>query len=248
MPELNLNAVNVAAQKKIRPFFDDVLGRSEAGMHSIHVTGTAVTEDFDEKNSDVNSIVVLKKMDLKFLKILAPLGKKYSRQKVSAPLIMTPDYIQSSLDVFPIEFLNFCLIHTTVYGEDIFSGLHIDRMDLRHQCERELKAKLIWLRQGYLSSMGDRSMLSEGFVKAITGYIPLFRGIISLLGKEPPVGQEAVIAVLSDVSTVNTDVFSRVLKAKHENTKLSIDDLDTMFEDYYAATERLGMLVDEIKE
>jgi hypothetical protein len=187
-------------------------------------------------------------MDLKFLELLAPLGKKYGRDRVAAPLIMTPEYIKNSLDVFPVEFLNFRLIHSTVFGEDIFRDIEIGRMDLRHQCEREIKTKLIWLRQGYLSAQGDRKLLTEGFVNSIAGYIPLFRGIIVLLGTEPPVRQSAVITALSEAAGINTDVFARVLKSKHEKVKLSIEELNTIFEDYYGATEKLGKIVDGIKE
>jgi len=248
MPDLKLEKLHPAAEKRIRPFLDEVIGHYKEKIHSIHVTGTAITEDFDENVSDVNSVFVLKGMDLKFLEIMAPLGKKYGKQKVAAPLIMTPDYIQSSLDVFPIEFLNFSLIHSAVFGDDIFENIQIKRMDLRHQCERELKAKLIWLRQGYLSSMGDRKLLSEGFVNSITGYIPLFRGIISLLRKEPPVRQSDVISGLSEATGISTGVFAKVLKAKHAKIKFSLEELNTIFEDYYAATEKLGKIVDEIKE
>ncbi len=248
MSELNLAKLNTFAANKIKPFLDEVLSRDKDKIHSIHVTGTATNDDFNEKVSDVNSIIVLKEMDLKFLELLAPLGKKYSKHKVAAPLIMTPDYIKTSLDVFPVEFLNFKLIHTTVIGEDIFESIEIDRMDLRHQCERELKGKLIWLRQGYLSSMGDRKMLTDGFTGSITGYIPLFRGIISLLGKEPPISQSKVMASLSEATDINTDVFSKILKARHEKTKLSIEELNTIFENYYSATEKIGKIVDEIKE
>jgi hypothetical protein len=185
-------------------------------------------------------------MDLKFLELLAPLGKKYGRHKVAAPLIMTPEYIRRSLDVFPIEFLNFKLIHATVFGEDILENLEINRMDLRHQCERELKVKLIWLRQGYISSAGNRKLLTEGFVSSISGYIPLFRGIIVLLGKEPPIGQASVITSLAEATGITTDVFARVLREKHEKIKLTLEELNTIFEDYYTATERLGKIVDEI--
>lgn len=187
-------------------------------------------------------------MDLTFLKILAPLGKKYGKDRVSAPLIMTPDYVNSSRDVFPVEFLNFKLVHSTVYGEDIFKDIEINRKDLRHQCERELKTKLIWLRQGYLSSMGDRKMLAERFAKSITGYVPLFRALIVLFGKEPPVKQEDVITALSKAVNVDTGVFAKVLREKRHKIKHSIDELNTIFEDYYAATEKLGKMVDEIKE
>lgn len=247
MPDLALNQLKSAAAKNVRPFLDELLAGYLEKMHSVYVTGTAITDDFDEKISDVNTLVVLKEMDLGFLELLAPLGKKYGRHRVAAPLIMTPEYILSSLDVFPIEFLNFKLIHSAVFGEDLFQDLQIDKMDLRHQCERELKVKLIWIRQSYLRAQGDRKLLTAGFVDSITGYIPLFRGIIHLFGKTPPVKQSDVIAALAAESKVNTDVFAKVLREKHQKAKLSMDDLNTMFEEYYAATEKLGKIVDEIK-
>jgi len=247
MPELRLDRLHATAAERIRPFFEDVLTQYGEGIHSINVTGTAITEDYDPRQSDVNSIIILKKMDLKFLEVLAPLGKKYRRHKVAAPLIMTPDYIQRSLDVFPIEFLNFRLIHSTVYGEDILDRIEISLQDLRHQCERDLKSKLIWLRQGYILSLGDRKMLTDGFVSSITGYIPLFRGIITLFGKEPPLRQEEVISSVSEVTGINTETFQRVYRIKRERIRPSIEELNTIFEDFYHATEGLSRIVDELK-
>ncbi len=236
------------AAKRFNPFLDEILSSYQERIDSIHITGSALTEDFDPKRSDINSVFVLKKTDLKFLELLAPLGKKYGKKKVSAPLIMTPEYISNSLDVFPIEFLNMKLIHRTVFGEDLFESIEIQRTDLRHQCERELKVRLIGLRQGYISSSGNRKILTESFVDSFSGYIPLFRGIIVLLGKEPPVKIDDVLTVLEEVSGVSPRVFRSVLKEKRERLKFSIKQLNTIFEDYYAATERLGVIVDEIKE
>ena len=248
MADIALNNLKPTAAKIIEPFLDEVLEKYGQKIHSIHVTGTALTDDFDEKRSDVNSIIVLKEMDLKFLEFLAPLGKKYGKKRVGSPLIMTPGYINTSLDVFPIEFLNFKFIHSTIFGEDILENIEIERMDLRRQCERELKSKLIWLRQGYISSLGDKKILTEGFVRSITDYMALFRGIIVLAGKEPPVIQSEVITTLSDAVKIDTGVFAKVLKEKRDKIKLSIEELNTIFEDYYSATEKLGKIIDEIKE
>jgi len=248
MPDLTLDKLKLTAAEKIRPFLEEVLAGYQEKIHSIHITGTAITDDFKDKISDVNSVIVLKEMSMKFLELLAPLGKKYGKQSVAAPLIMTPGYIMSSLDVFPIEFLNFKRIHSTVYGEDILEGIEIQRMDLRQQCERELKTKLIWLRQGYLSSQGDRKLLAESFARSITDYIPLFRGILVLLGQEPPVIQSEVIETLGRAAGVDTGAFVKVLKKKHERIKLTIEELKTIFQDYYTATEKLSAIVNEINE
>ncbi|MDO8283059.1 MAG: hypothetical protein Q7U10_10640 [Thermodesulfovibrionia bacterium] len=244
MSAINLSKLNETAAERIKPFLNEILAGYQDMIHSIYVTGTAITDDFDQKRSDVNSIFVLKEMDLKFLELIAPLGKKYGKHKVAAPLIMTPFYIESSLDVFPIEFLNFKLIHQNVFGTDILKDLEISLNDLRHQCEREIKSKLIWLRQGYISSQGDKKLLAEGLADSITGYIPLFRGIIVLLGKEAPVKQSSVIRSLADASGINTDIFAKVLAEKHEKAKHSSEELNAIFKDYYKATEELGRIID----
>ncbi len=244
-----MNDLNIKdeALTKFRPFLDIVLNKYKDKIHSIHITGSALTDDFNFSTSDINSILVLNKMDLKFLEDFASLGKKFGKKQISSPLIMTPDYILSSLDVFPVEFLTIKLLHKTFFGKDIFNDLKINNSDLRYQCERELKVKLIEIRQGYLSSLGNRKFLADGFISSFSGYIPLFRGIIVLLGKAPPWENEDVLDTLQDVSGVNLDIFKTVLKSKKEKTKLSIEILNLIFEDYYKAIEQLGNIADEIK-
>lgn len=245
--ELRLDDLREDVRERITPFLDEVLFGYSDNMHSIHITGSSITGDFDLKKSDTNSVFVLKEMDLGFLEHIAPLGKKYRKQKVASPLVMTQEYIKNSVDVFPIEFLNIKLIHETVYGEDIFEDIEIHPSDMRHQCERELKVKLIGLRQGYMSSMGDARVIAEGLIGSITGYIPLFRGIISLFGKTPPISNRDVLNKLGEAAGVDCDIFEKILSGKREGMKQGIDDLNSMFEQYYMATEQLGRAVNEIK-
>jgi len=245
MNDLNLKDVII---EKFKPFHDVILSGYKDNIHSITLTGSALTDDFVPGKSDINSVVVLTEMDLKFLELLATLGKKYQKKRIAAPLIMTPKYIMNSLDVFPMEFLNIKLLHKTIFGENFFQDLKINRADLRLQCERELKVRLIGLRQGYISCLGNSKMLMHMFIDSFSGYIPLFKGIILLLGKEPPVTSRDTIDVLEEVSGVNTRVFNTVLKQKKQKTKLMMGQLNTIFEDYYAAIERLGDITDGIKD
>jgi len=234
--------------ERFKPFQDEILNRYKDNIHSITLTGSAVTEDFMPGKSDINSVFVLREMDLKFLELLASLGKKYRKKRIAAPLIMTPEYIMNSLDVFPLEFLNIKLLHKTIWGEDLFRNLEINHSNLRLQCERELKVRLIGLRQGYISCLGNSKMLMDMFIQSFSGYIPLFKGIILVLGKEPPVTNPDVLSVLEEVSGVNTSVFKTVLKQKKQKTKLTMEQLNTIFQDYYTAIEKLGDITDDIKE
>ncbi|RMG69631.1 MAG: hypothetical protein D6710_08535, partial [Nitrospirae bacterium] len=166
---------------------------------------------------------------------------------IAAPLIMTPHYIASSLDAFPIEFLDFRLIHKTIYGDDLLSDLNIESRHLRLQAEREIKSKLIWLRQGYLSTMGDKRAIIENLSKSISGFMPLFRAIIVLYGEVPPVARIDVVNKLQDITKMETNIYERVLQIRQKKLKPDSPETDGIFKEFYHATERLGRLIDEIQ-
>jgi hypothetical protein len=246
MDKTDLTGLAPAVTNKIGPMLDDLLGEHASNIHSIHITGSAVIPDYNEKLSDINSVVVLRDMDLKFIKFLAPLGKKYGKKKIAAPFVMTPEYIRNSLDAFPVEFLDFKLIHKTVYGPDIFMPLEIARAPLRLQAEREIKTKLIHLRQGFISSLGKKEHLSVILVRSFTGSMALFRAIIKLLGKEPPVARAEVVETFGAATGIDTAVFEKMLLLKGGRIKPSEQELHALFEHYYNALEATGKTVDEL--
>ena len=245
MSGIKIENLRPQVSQKIKPFVEEILNTYVENIDSIHIVGSAITENFDEKNSDINSIFVLKRMDLEFVELIAPFGKRYKKQRIAAPLIMTPDYIRQSLDVFPIEFLNFKMIHETVYGKDILNDIAIDLTNLRQQCEREIKTKLIALRQGYISSEGNKKIITENIVNSVMGYIPLFRSIIFLMGKELPVKTYEVLKDLAVYTGINIDIFKKVLDLKKGVLKLTKNELDTVFEAYYKTTEEISRRIDE---
>lgn len=247
MKELHLEGLNPVVSKRIAPFVEDILKAHSGNIHSMYIIGSSVTSDFNEKTSDTNSVVVLHGMDFGFIGFLASLGKKYAKKGIAAPLVMTPDYIRNSLDVFPIEFLDLKRIHKTICGEDILKDIRIDKSHLRLQCEREIKTKLIGLRQGYISSLGDKNILIEKLSRSIAGYITLFRAIIYLMGKEPPIRKSEVISSLREAIGIETEIFEKMILLKRKEIALSGEEIYTAFEHYYRATETIGKIVDEIR-
>ena len=246
MDKLNFTGIIPVVSNRLTPMLEELLGRHTPDIHSFHLVGSAVISDYDEKLSDINSVVVLHEMDLTFIAFLAPLGNKYGKKKIAAPLVMTPQYIQDSLDAFPVEFFDFRLIHKTIYGVDLFKDLRIDKPPLRLQCEREVKTKLIGLRQGYLSSLGRKENLTAMLLRSFTGSMPLFRAIIFLLGKEPPVARQEVLKAFGAATGTELAIFETLLKLKTGLIKPSEHELRSLFELYYDALEVIGKMIDEL--
>jgi hypothetical protein len=226
-------------------FMEDILSSEKENIHAIAITGSALTSDWDPRRSDINSVLVMNAMGLRQIEKLAPMGKKYGKKGIASPLIMTPAHIQKSLDVFPIEFLTIKRIHLGVFGKDIFKDIEIRLSDLRTQCEREVKVKLIGLRQSYISACGDRKRISEKFIHSFSGYIPLFAAIITLLGGKPPIVNNDVLGELEKITGIGMDMFRRVSQGKREGRHWPMEQLNQIFEDYCETLEKLGDIVDE---
>ena len=242
---LRTENLNPSLRDKISPFFHEILQNSAPRIHSLYLVGSVLTEDYLEKISDINSIIVLQEIDFTFLDTLAPLGKRYRRKGLAVPLIMDPVYLQHSVDVFPIEFLSFKLVHHTLYGEDLLAGLEINRQELKYQCDRELKGRIIWLQKHYVSSMGDKKP-----------WLPTSSATWRLFAHPPgdftPAGPRASPWPGKGTGThiypnrLDTRVFARVYAIKKNQAKPSKEEVSHLFVEFYEATQRLTEVVDDL--
>ncbi len=231
--------------KSFDNFLDEIVtAREQDGFLSVYVVGSVLTPDFRPDRSDINSLVVVADINLKLLDFFVSLGKKHKDGGVAAPVLMTPEYITSSLDVFPIEFLNFREIHQTVFGDDVLAALQINPEHLRLQCEREVKSKLLWLHQGYISALGDRSFLVRRLLDSITGFFPVLRAILFLGGRGMPLACHDIVTALQDFIGLDADVFETVFQLKNRDKIPGESELADCFARYYEATKRLVEHVD----
>jgi hypothetical protein len=198
MTETSLEPRDQRVRETAGAFLREALAAFPDGVASYALTGSCLTADYVPGSSDINSVLVLQDMSPEKLDALAAMGRRFGKKGFRAPLVMTPDYIERSLDVFPIEFLDIKLIHKTIHGAELFSGLTIAKPMLRLQCERDLKAKLINLRQGYISCSGDGKGLRALLHEAYAGYFPLFRAMLAVCGEggEPPVLKGDVLTAM----------------------------------------------------
>lgn len=243
---LRLDRLAPAVRAKAAPFLEDLAQVAGADLHSLYVVGSAVTPDWVEGRSDINTLLVLRVMNLAVLESIAPLGKRHRGTGIAPPLVTDAGFIAGSLDVFPMEYLELQLIHETVAGEDLFAGLEIARPDLRRQCEREIRSRLVGLRQAYLRSVGEPTALAEALARFLTGYQPLTHGLLTLLGGEVPIRRAEAFTALAAAAGRDTGVFTEMLALKESRGKPDAGAVRSLFERCHRATEQLGQTVDAL--
>ncbi len=213
-------------------------------LKSISVVGSSLTQDFQPKVSDINTVVVLEAYDLPALHGIAVLVPPMRRHRLSPPLLLTERYMQRSCDVFGIEFLDFQLVHATILGDDPFAALQFEKKNVRLQCERELKAMLVRLRQGYLASAGDRRLVRDLLISAAKGLTPLLRALLWLADADRPKTVDATLRRAAGAFEVD---LGAVLAAHHwrqEKARMTDAEMESTFVAVVDAVDRLTTITD----
>jgi hypothetical protein len=246
--ELKLAPLRSEIRDSVSIFAEKLIEKLGENLKSITIVGSSLTEDFAPGKSDINSILILAKQDLDSLNILAKMAKSMRKKKLAAPLLMTPAYIERSRDVFGIEFLDFQLIHQTILGDDPFAELSFTKKDVRLQCERELKATLIRLKQGYIAAAGQKRLIRDILVSAVSGLVPLLRAMLWLKDSDRPKDIQAVFTKAQAEFSVKTDCLISARNWRHKKVRLGDNEIQQNFEAIYTVTDRLAVIVDELEE
>lgn len=175
------------------PRSEEVLSKVLAGLktlfdqelESVVLYGSATGSDFQPGVSDLNLLVVVSAQGLGHLDRLVFPASQWAKNRVTPPLVMTSQELERSSDVFPLEILNMQLSRRVLHGPDPLASIKIEPGNLRLQCERELRGKLIVLREAFLSSRGREDELLRTALASIKALVAICRGVLHLLGENP---------------------------------------------------------------
>ena len=225
-------------------FTTDYKNAFDNDLTSIILHGSGASGDYVPKKSDLNFLIVLSEKGIQILERSFKIISKWRKMGVNTPLFLTKGYILSSLDTFPVEFLNMKMNYTLVYGEDVLSDLTFEREHIRIECERELKAKLLQLRQGYLQTSHKRGNMQLLIAGSITTFVAIFKAILYLKDIEVPTHKDQTLALTCEKFNLDYEIFSMLLSIKKKEKKPSRDEMDSLIHGYISEIKRMSSIVD----
>ncbi len=244
---LRLNGIRETVRGPLKLLVDYLHTGLHDNVRSVTVVGSSLTEDFKPGVSDINSVVVLDRHSMPALTFVASLARPLRRQGLAAPLLVTPSYIERSRDVFGVEFLDFQLVHETIFGEDPFASLTFEKANVRPQCEREFKAMLIKMQQGYLTAGSDPRVLREEVIAAAKQLAPLLRAMLWMKDIERPKTMAASLRQASEQFNVELDAAIEADRWRQQKRRLTAAEAEAGFEDVFAAVETLSQIIDDFE-
>ncbi|MBW2307454.1 MAG: hypothetical protein JRG73_11010 [Deltaproteobacteria bacterium] len=211
---------------------------------SIILYGSGATADYIPGKSDLNFLVVLTEDGIERLDAAFGLVNRWRKRWVTPPTFVTLEYVHTSLDSFPVEFYNMQRAYRVIYGEDVLANLRFNHEMLRLQVERDLKGKLLLLRQAFLEAQGRGRSLREVIGPSLSAFSSLFAALLFLMGREVPGTKRDILQEATGAMELHTSVFLQLLDIKEGRSKLSDKELLALFHSYLKEVRQAALFVD----
>jgi len=241
-----MNSMPEQLKQVINEFTTDINELFDNEAEAIILFGSAATEEYIPKKSDVNFLVCLTEQGIDKIDIVEKKVKKWQKKNISLPLFLTKSYIKASLDSFPIEFFNMSQTYQIIQGEDILKDLKFNKKDIRLQCERELKGKLLSLREDYILTRGKKKKMSQLINESIVTFISIFKALLFLRDSEVPVKKSDVILAMCREFDLDESVFSVLLAHRNNSVNLDKEQLSNIIKKYIKEIRQLSQVVDSM--
>jgi len=212
---------------------------------SAYLTGSVLTQGFDRKHSRVNVLVVARTLDVEILdRVRAALPTP--GEVAFDPLFLTRTQIEQSLDSFAIEWLEISERHMLLEGADLVSSIEVAPKDLRLQCERELRAKFIQLRQAYLFTPDRAAGLVTVMKASASSFATLFRTLMRLRGETPPANQGRVVERVADLYQLDAESLLGAHLVRYSERRYKSDEIQAVYRKFLAEIQKLVIAIDQL--
>jgi hypothetical protein len=175
---------------------------------------------------------------------LAKPSAQWTRAGHRPTLLFTRGQLRSSADVFPIELLDMRQSRRVLFGDDPLADVTINHEQLRLQVERELKEKLLALREGYLLTGGKRRRVLSLLTSSLAGFLVVFRAALRLFQEEVPAAKMDALPLLAKHIPFDPQPLLDVHDLKHRRRTARELSVPALFESYLKTIEQVTDAID----
>ncbi|MCB2193645.1 MAG: hypothetical protein KQI62_18870 [Deltaproteobacteria bacterium] len=224
----------------------DLVNALGTDLLSVVLFGSAAAGRYVKGRSDMNLLIMVSEQAQRTTSRLLPFAGKWAPAGVAPPLVMSPDYLAASTDVFPIEFLVMAANHKTLHGEDPLESLNLEPGHLRLQLEREIKGKVTALRTRLLASGGEARALTGLSREALPAFVAFFQAYLELTTGGFPSDPDEVLAAATEAG-LKVEAFQKLGKVRAGELKPSPPELVALWEEGIAELDEISHQVDKLQ-
>lgn len=238
---------NRIVQEALNHLISDLRSTHGDNLASVVLYGSAAAGDYIETRSDYNLLIALHRITPADLRLAQAPMREWQRLGHPLPVYFTVAELNDAADVFPIEFRQMERARIVLYGQDPFEFVHLTDANLRHQTEYELRSKLVQLRRSYIPASVSVEKLSALMSDSLGTFSALFRPVLILSGKEPPITKQDAVRAAVQLLGLDAEPFERIFQLRSTGAQpLTEEEAHDLFTAYMAQIERVIEAVDRM--
>jgi hypothetical protein len=206
-------------------------------LKAVILYGSAATEEFHAKHSDLNILCLVDRADAAHLEALHGPVEWWIRRGQRAPLVFTVDELRRSADIFTIELLDMKSRHRILYGENVLAEISVPLRYHSIQVERELRTDWLRLRQAILASPKKSKVYLELMVSSFSAFAALFRHALIALGEKPAESKREAIDRIAQFAGADPTGFQTILGVREGKLKERDIDAEKTLNQYFSFVE-----------
>jgi hypothetical protein len=222
---------------KLDELVQKLKGAAGANLKSVILYGSAATEEFHARHSDLNLLCVVEQADAAHLVALHGAVEWWIRREQRAPLVFTLDELRRSADIFAIEFLDMKSRHRVLHGENVLADLEVPLQFHSIQVERELRTNWLRLRQAVLAAPQKPKIALEIMTASFSSFTALFRHALIALGEQPAETKREAIDRIAKFAGADPAGFRAILAFRERKLKEREMNVESTMNQYFAFVE-----------
>lgn len=236
----------MAQENLLSEFVEKMQTAVDGNIISMIVYGSAAEGEFHPEYSDLNLLCVLKDTSFASLSKIAGAVEWWRKKKYHPPLVLTPQELKDTADVFSIEFVDMKQRHRVLYGEDVLRNLDVPMHLHRSQLEYELREKLFLLRQHILVAATREKDLWEVMLNSLTSFTTLFRHLLIELGEQGRKHSREAIEELASRLNFDSSAFVQLMDVRAKRSDRKQFSAADVAGRYLSAIETVTTAVDKM--
>jgi hypothetical protein len=222
---------------KLDEFVQKLKAAAPDNLKSVILYGSAATEEFHTKHSDLNLLCIVDRADAKQIEALHEPVKWWIRRGHRPPLVFTLEELRRSADVFTIELLDMKMHHRILMGEGLLAGLSVPMHYHAIQVERELRTDWLRLRQAILAAPKKKNTYLDLMVSSFSAFVALFRHALIAMGEPPASNKRETIDRVAQFAHADPAGFHTILDLREGKRKDKDIDVENTLNRYFALVE-----------
>lgn len=232
-------------RETLRLYVADVSKIWGAALEAVLLYGSAVQDRFLEGRSNLNVLIVLTAHDSAALKRYGTAHRRWSREGIVVPLVLTKEDMTFSWSLFPLEWLEISQSHAVLVGDNPLNQGDPEPSRLAPECIREISNNLIRLRQRFIEGGGTPEVIQMLLPLSITSLLPALRGVAFLLKHSTTGSVESFLQSTGEIFTMDMTPLIQVWQMKAGQVTPGSLELPRVFDHYLECVNTLATCVSQ---